>query len=289
MLTAYLDCASGIAGDMMLAALVDAGAKLAAIQAGVVSLGLPNVQIVANETKRKGFRALKIDIHHEPENKHRHLHHITEMIDAATLTPRAKELAKKIFTRLGEAEAKVHGVEIRKVHFHEVGAVDSIADIVGTAIGLDLLGIERIEASPVPTGHGFITIAHGRCSIPAPATAELLKGIPLAASVVEAELTTPTGGAILSALASNFGPLPAMTVRAIGYGAGMKEFDTQPNVLRLVVGESTAAAGMNPAIQSETLSLLETNLDDVAGELVGYCLSQLFEAGRLTCSRRRFR
>jgi pyridinium-3,5-bisthiocarboxylic acid mononucleotide nickel chelatase len=281
MLTAYLDCASGIAGDMMLAALIDAGAELAAIQAGVVSLGLPNVQVVASETKRKGFRALKIDIHHEPEHKHRHLHHITEMIDAGMLTPRAKELAKKIFTRLGEAEAKVHGVEIRKVHFHEVGAVDSIADIVGTAIGLDLLGIERIEASPVPTGHGFITIAHGRCSIPAPATAELLKGIPLAASAVEAELTTPTGAAILAVLASKFGPLPAMTVRAIGYGAGTKEFDTHPNVLRLVIGESAAAAGVTPAIQSETLSLLETNLDDVAGELVGYCLSLLFEAGAL--------
>jgi pyridinium-3,5-bisthiocarboxylic acid mononucleotide nickel chelatase len=278
---AYLDCASGIAGDMMLAALIDAGAELAAIQAGVVSLGLPNVQILASETKRKGFRATKVDIHFEPEHKHRHLHHITEMIDAGMLTPQAKVLAKKIFTRLGEAEAKVHGVEIRKVHFHEVGAVDSIADIVGSAIGLDLLGIERIEASPVPTGHGFISIAHGRCSIPAPATAELLTGIPLAPSTVEAELTTPTGAAILAALASNFGPLPAMTVRTIGYGAGTKEFDEQPNILRLVVGESTAQSGKNSAIQSETLSLLETNLDDVSGELVGYCLAQLFEAGAL--------
>ncbi len=278
---AYLDCASGIAGDMMLAVLIDAGADLPAIQAGIASLGLPNVQILASETKRKGFRATKVDIRFEPEHKHRHLHHITDMIDAGTLTPRAKELAKKIFTRLGEAEAKVHGVEIRKVHFHEVGAVDSIADIVGTAIGLDLLGIERIEASPVPTGHGFINIAHGRCSIPAPATAELLKGIPLAASTVEAELTTPTGAAILAVLVSRFGPLPAITVKSIGYGAGTKEFEEQPNILRVVIGESTAAAGTSSAIQSETLCLLETNLDDVSGELVGYCMSQLFEAGAL--------
>ena len=286
---AYLDCASGIAGDMMLGALVDAGADLAAIQAGVSSLGLPNVQIVASETKRKGFRATKIDIRFEPEQKHRHLHHITDMIDAGILSLRAKELAKKIFTRLGEAEAKVHGVEIRKVHFHEVGAVDSIADIVGTAIGFDLLGIERIEASPVPTGHGFITIAHGRCSIPAPATAELLKGIPLAPSTVEAELTTPTGAAILAALSSSFRPLPALTVRGIGYGAGTKDFEELPNILRLIVGDSTAAAGMNSAIQSETLSLLETNLDDISGELVGYCLSQLFEAGASMCSPLRFK
>ena len=174
MLTAYFDCLSGIAGDMTLAALIDAGADLATVQAGVESLGLAGVKIVAAEVRRKGFRGLKIEIQHEPEHKHRHLHHITEMIEASRLSPRAKQLATRIFTRLGEAEAKVHGVEIRKVHFHEVGAVDSIADIVGTAIGLDSLNIERIESSPVPTGHGFIEIAHGRCSIPAPATAELL-------------------------------------------------------------------------------------------------------------------
>ncbi len=177
---AYFDCASGIAGDMLLGALVDAGADLAAIQAGVASLGLPEVKITATEVWRKGFRGVKIEIQHPPEQKHRHLHHIVEMIDVSKISARAKDLAKQIFTRLGEAEAKVHGVEIRKVHFHEVGAIDSIADIVGTAIALDSLGVQRVEASPVPTGHGFIEIAHGRCSIPAPATAELLKGIPLA-------------------------------------------------------------------------------------------------------------
>ena len=228
---------------MTLAALVDAGADLAAIQAGVQSLGLPGVKLVAAEVHRKGFRGLKIDVQHEPEHKHRHLHHITEMIDAGRLTPRAKELAKKIFTRLGEAEAKVHGVEIRKVHFHEVGAIDSIADIVGTAIGLDLLGIERIEASPVPTGCGFINIAHGRCSIPAPATGELLKGIPIAPSNVEAELTTPTGAAILAALGAAFGPPPAMTVQQIGYGAGTRDFESHPNLLRILVGDASSSSG----------------------------------------------
>jgi uncharacterized protein (TIGR00299 family) protein len=277
---AYFDCLSGIAGDMTLAALIDAGADLGAIQSGVASLSLPGVRIATAEVKRKGFRGVKVEIQHEPEHKHRHLHHIVDMINAGQLTPRAKELATQIFTRLGEAEAKVHGVEIRKVHFHEVGAIDSIADIVGTAIGLDLHGIERLEASPVPTGCGFIEIAHGRCSVPAPATAELLRGIPLAASSVEAELTTPTGAAILAALGKRFGPPPAMTIEKIGYGAGTREFDSHPNLLRLLIGKS-AGNESSGQIENETLCLLETNLDDISGELVGYCMARLLEAGGL--------
>jgi uncharacterized protein (DUF111 family) len=162
-------------------------------------------------------------VEHQPEHAHRHLHHITDMIDGGQLTPRQKDLAKRIFTRLGEAEAKVHGTTIRKVHFHEVGAVDSIADIVGAAIGWDLLGVDRIVCSPIPTGRGTVQIAHGLCSIPAPATAELLQGIPLAESNVSAELTTPTGAAIVATLVDHFGPLPAMKVERIGYGAGTRE------------------------------------------------------------------
>jgi len=161
------------------------------------------------------------------------------MIDGSRLTDRQKDFARRIFTRLGEAEAKVHGTTIQKVHFHEVGAVDSIADIVGAAIGWDLLGVERIVASPIPTGRGFITIAHGRCSIPAPATAELLTGIPLASSDVEAELTTPTGAAIVATLVESYGPVPPMRIARIGYGAGTRELPEQPNVLRLIVGTAT--------------------------------------------------
>ena len=157
----------------------------------------------------------------------------------SVLTARQKELATRIFTRLAEAEAKVHGTTIQKVHFHEVGAVDSIADIVGSAIGWDLLGVERIIASPVPTGCGFIEIAHGRCSVPAPAVGELLRGVPLAESNVPFELTTPTGAAILAALADGFGPLPAMTIERIGYGAGSRDLEEQANLLRLLVGEAT--------------------------------------------------
>jgi uncharacterized protein (TIGR00299 family) protein len=276
---AYLDCASGISGDMTLGALVDAGADLAAIQQGIDSLGLPSCRVVGSETKKRGFRATQITVEHEPEHKHRHLHQITAMIDGSKLSPRQRELATQIFQKLAEAEARVHGSTIEKVHFHEVGAVDSIADIVGSAIGIDLLGIDRIVCSPIPTGHGFVEIAHGRCSIPAPATAELLRGVPLAALDVEGELTTPTGAAIVASLAGGFGPLPAMTVERIGYGAGQKDFP-QPNLLRILVGEE-ASNGPGRRPHSESIVLLETNLDDASGASVGHAVERLWEAGAL--------
>ncbi|MCA9168474.1 MAG: nickel pincer cofactor biosynthesis protein LarC [Planctomycetales bacterium] len=272
----YLDCASGISGDMLLGALVDAGADLTTIQAGIDSLGLPDCRLELAEVKRHAFRAAKVTVHHAEEHAHRHLHHITEMIDRSRLTERQQDLAKQIFQRLGEAEAKVHGSTLRKVHFHEVGAADSIADIAGAAIGLDLLQPSRIVCSPVPTGHGTITIAHGRCSIPAPATAELLKGIPLAPAVVEAELTTPTGAAIVATVVDEFGPLPAVSIDRIGYGAGDKDFAEQANVLRLIVG--TAASG---DLDRDQIVVLETNLDDVTGEVLGYCTQRLLAAGAL--------
>ncbi len=272
---AYFDCTSGISGDMTLGALVDAGVDLSAIQAGIDSLGLPTCRLVSEEVKRHGFRATKVNVEHEPEHAHRHLHHITDMIDASTLTGSQKELAKRIFTRLGEAEAKVHGTTIRKVHFHEVGAVDSIADIVGCAIGLELLGVDRISCSPIPTGSGHIVIAHGRVAVPAPATAELLKGIPLETSAIDCELTTPTGAAIVATVVDDFGPLPTMKITSIGYGAGTKELTEQANVLRLLVGD-TRADQLNDQIW-----VLETNLDDISGEIVGHCTNLLAEAGAL--------
>jgi uncharacterized protein (TIGR00299 family) protein len=286
---AYLDCASGISGDMTLGALVDAGADLAAIQTGIDSLGLPSCRLVAAEVKKRGFRATQITVEHEPEHKHRHLHHITAMIDGSTLAPRQRELAKRIFQKLAEAEAKVHGSTIEKVHFHEVGAVDSIADIVGAAIGFDLLGVERIVCSSVPTGHGYVEIAHGRCSIPAPATGELLRGVPLAALDVEGELTTPTGAAIIAALADDYGPLPTMTVDRIGYGAGQKDFP-QANILRLLVGEAASVAGQQApsgssrAPQTESIVVLETNLDNATGETIGHAVDKLWSAGALDVS-----
>ena len=272
---AYLDCASGISGDMTLGSLVDAGVDLDVIQRGIDSLGLPSCRLTADEVKRGGFRALKVSVEHEPEHAHRHLHHITEMIDGSELTPRQQDLAKRIFTRLGEAEAKVHGTTIRKVHFHEVGAVDSIADIVGAAIAWDLLGVDRIVCSAVPTGQGKITIAHGTCSVPAPATAELLTGIPIAASTTSAELTTPTGAAIVATLVDEFGPLPSMQIETIGYGAGDADFEEHANILRLMVGES------DQEICSDEVCLLESNLDDASGELIGHACALLLEAGAL--------
>ncbi len=287
---AYLDCASGISGDMTLGAMVDAGVELAAIQAGIDSLawpeGTPNCRLVASEVKKCGFRATQVVVEHEPEHAHRHLHHIQAMIDGGKLTPRARELATAIFRRIAEAEAKVHGSTLEKVHFHEVGAVDSIADIVGAAIGWDLLGVEEVHCSPVPTGTGFIQIAHGRCAIPAPATAELLSGIPLAehppSGPIVGELTTPTGAAIVKELAKSFGAMPAMNVESIGYGSGQKDFD-HPNLLRLVVGEKSSAATAEAGAPA-TIVLLETNLDDTPGETIGDCVERLWTAGALDVS-----
>ncbi len=274
---AYLDCGSGISGDMTLAALVDAGVSLDALNAAVGSLGLPGCRLRAQEVKKNGFRATQISVDYEPEHTHRHLHHILAMIEAGRLNPRQKDLAGRIFTRLAQAEAKVHGTTVEKVHFHEVGAADSIADIVGAAVGWDLLGMDRLVASPVPTGMGKIRIAHGECSVPAPATAELLRGIPLAESAIASEMTTPTGAAILATLADQFGPLPAMKIERIGYGAGQKDFAERPNILRLMLGETMEAA----AADADQVCVLETNLDDISGELVGYCTTRLWELGVL--------
>jgi uncharacterized protein (TIGR00299 family) protein len=275
---AYLDCSSGISGDMLLAALIDAGAKLDAIADCVASLGLPECRLSVEETRRHGFRALAARLDLPDEHAHRHLHQIAAMIDAGRMPAQAKETAKKIFTRLAQAEAKVHGTSVAQVHFHEVGAADSIIDIVGASVGLELLGIEKLFASPVPTGWGKIRIAHGECAIPAPATAELLQGVPLAAANVEGELTTPTGAAILASLVESFGPPPAMTIRAIGYGAGSRDWADRPNILRLMLGETAeteAAAG------SDRVCQLETTLDDQTGESVGYCIERLWQAGAL--------
>jgi uncharacterized protein (TIGR00299 family) protein len=271
---AYFDCFSGIAGDMTLAALVDAGVEARAIQEAVASLGLP-CELKFETVRRGGFRANYAKVNAAPEHVHRHLHHIEAMIDQSTLSARQNELAKRIFRRLGEAEAEAHGIEIQKVHFHEVGAIDSIVDIVGSAVGLDLLGVDRFEASPIPPGRGTIRAAHGRMPLPAPATATLLKGIPLSESPVEFELTTPTGAAIVSTVAEAFGPLPPMTVEAIGLGAGTKEFPEHANILRLFVGTARLPAS------ADRVWVLETNLDDLPGEVVGYATAQLMAAGAL--------
>ena len=270
----YFDCFSGISGDMTLGALVDAGVDPRAIVAAVESLGLSG-SVAFESVRRGGFRATYARVNAPREHAHRHLHHIEAIIDKGALTPRQKELAVKIFTRLGEAEASVHGTDLAKVHFHEVGAVDSIIDIVGAAVGLDLLGVERFEAGAVPPGRGWVQCDHGKVPLPAPATAELLKGVLLASSDVEMELTTPTGAAIVTTIAERFGPLPAMTITAIGLGAGTRELTGQANVLRLFVGDLALAA------DGDQIWVLETNIDDLPGEVVGYATSRLLAAGAL--------
>jgi pyridinium-3,5-bisthiocarboxylic acid mononucleotide nickel chelatase len=270
----YFDCFSGISGDMTLGALVDAGVDPKAITSAVSSLGLP-VEVSFETVRRGEFRANYARVVCAPEHAHRHLHHIEAMIDKASITPRQGELAKRIFRKIGEAEAKVHGVDVAKIHFHEVGAADSIVDIVGAAVGLDLLGVERFEASPIPPGRGWVKAAHGKMSLPAPATAELLKGVPLAESTVEMELTTPTGAAIVTTVAEAFGALPPMTIETIGLGAGTKDLPGQANILRLFVGQVDTPGS------SDRVWVLETNLDDLPGEVVGHATTLLMAAGAL--------
>jgi hypothetical protein len=260
---------------MAVAALVDAGADRAAVLAAIDSLGLP-VQVQFLAERRGGMAATYFKVEAEPETKHRHLHHVEKILAAGKLSPVQLDLAQRIFRRLGEAEAKVHGIALEKVHFHEVGAADSIVDIAAAAVALDSLGIERVTARSVPPGSGTVRCEHGLMPVPAPATAELLTGVPLAASPVVAELTTPTGAAILTTVVHEWTDSPAMILRKIGVGCGTKDFKEQPNVLRVLLGEAAGGGG-----ETDTVWVLESNLDDVSPEVIGYTQERLFQAGAL--------
>ena len=274
----YLDCASGISGDMTVAALVDAGLDLDVLKAGIDSLNLPGVKLHVEEVQRGGFRAKHFRVEHPEQHAHRHLNDIRQIINKSeVLSDNQRDLALRIFHAVAEAEAKVHGSTAEKVHFHEVGAVDSIVDIVAVAIGIDWLDVEELICSRVPTGRGQVTIAHGVCAIPTPGTAELLKGVPLADVAVDAELTTPTGAAIVKTLIGQFAEsLPEMTIETIGYGAGTRELDDRANILRLIIGETSGVE-----TSDDSVMLLETNLDDVTGEVLGYTKRLLMAAGAL--------
>jgi len=273
---AYLDCATGISGDMTLAALLDAGVDEQEMRRALESLALPGVSISVREVMRSCFRAKHIRIEHPEQHAHRGLKEILEILDQARgISPRQRERAVRIFEAVARAEAQVHGTTLDEIHFHEVGAIDSIVDIVGAAVGFDLLGADRIVASPVPTGRGHVRIAHGICNVPTPGTAELLRGIPLVDLPVEAELTTPTGAAILATCVDSFGPLPAMTIDAIGYGAGTMEFPDRANMLRILVGRTSEEA------ERDQVLVLETELDDETGEIIGHAKRKLLAAGAL--------
>ena len=273
----HFDCFSGLSGDMTLAALIDAGVDAEAIRQGLASLGLP-IRVDVAKVRKGGFAATQVTIDAPEEHVHRHLPDVEEILNRGQLTPSQRELALRIFRRLAEAEAAAHGMALEKVHFHEVGALDSIADIAGVAIALDLLGAERITSRSVPTGSGMVKCAHGLMPIPAPGTAALLKGVPLAASTIQAELTTPTGAAILTTVVQEWVEQPVMTIQHIGHGAGQRDFLDQPNLLRVFVGEVSAPTS---AADRDRVWMLETNLDDVPAEVIGYCFDQLFAAGAL--------
>ena len=270
MRVAHFDCFSGISGDMVLGAVLDAGVSAVAIRAALSSLELP-IELEIETVKRCGFAATKATIHAKDQEDYRFLPDVEAILAKGALTPKQRELAMAIFHKVAVAESTVHGMSLERVHFHEVGALDSIADIVGAAVGLDLLGVERFTSSSVPTGSGTIKCAHGIMPVPTPGTVELLKGVPLAKSAIKTELTTPTGAAILTSVVTEYTDTPAMTIRTIGTGAGTKDFIDQPNILRLFLGDT--------AVSAHAVTVLETNLDDCTPEVIGFAIERLFAAG----------
>lgn len=274
----HIDCFSGISGDMMLAALFDLGVPESVVQEALASLGLPG-KLRVESIRKAGFAAVKIHVDTPHEHAHRHLSDIRRILAQGTLTDGARRLADRMFGRLAEAEAHSHGIPIEKVHFHEVGAVDSIFDFVGIAVALDWLAPSVVTSSPVPTGHGFVHCHHGRMPIPAPAVAQLLAGVPLAQTAIESELTTPTGAAVIATMVTEFTRQPKIAIERVGMGAGTRDFPEQPNILRLLLGQpvtSTVSGGT-----SDQVWQLETNIDDVPAEILGYTTERLFELGAL--------
>ncbi len=275
----HFDCTAGISGDMTVAALIDLGLPLEHLRTELAKLPLPadRYRITTEQCQRQGIRAARFIVQIAEEHHHRHYSRIRTMIAESSLADGVKERSQRIFRRLAEAEATVHGVALEAVHFHEVGAIDSIVDIVAAAIGLEYLGVTSISASPLPLGSGFVESAHGRLPVPAPATAELLKGVPVHDDTGPGERVTPTGAAIVAALASGFGSAPAMRLTGIGNGAGAKDFPDLPNILRLFLGEpSSPSDAWNDEIQ-----VLETHIDDMTPEVAGFLMERLIDAGAL--------
>ncbi|HEX9712730.1 MAG TPA: nickel pincer cofactor biosynthesis protein LarC [Actinomycetota bacterium] len=272
---AYFDCFSGVAGDMTLGALIDAGVPVEAIELPLRKLPLEGFSLDVSRVERLGVAATHVKVRGESGGIFRNYFSITSMIEEADLPDPAKSRALAIYRRLAEAEATVHGKDIGHVPFHELGSADTIVDVVGSALGLHHLGVEHVYASAVATGMGMIRTEHGVYPVPGPAVVELLKGAPLYSQGIPTELVTPTGAAILAASVERWGDIPPMTVRSVGYGAGSRQLDI-PNVLRLLIGEpatDTEALGPVPAV------LLETNIDDMNPELYEYVIEQLLEHG----------
>ena len=270
----YIDCVGGVAGDMLLGALLDAGADRANVGAGLGRLGIAGLELREERVTRHAIACAHATVHAAPEQPSRHWRSIRAQIDAAGLPERACERAQETFRRLAHAEARVHDMDPEQVHFHEVGAVDAIGEVCGVALALEELDVDRVVCSSLPVGRGFVTSAHGRLPLPAPATLELLRGAPLHGVDVGSELVTPTGAALVAALASGYGPLPSLRLEAVGYGAGTRDGAEFPNVVRAILGAEAGAA-------TRPVSLIEANLDDMLPELAPDAAAACFAAGAL--------
>ncbi len=277
----YLDCQSGISGDMFVAALLGLGVSIDQLRPAIDSLGLEGLSIEYELVKRGGFAAHQFRVEAPPQHHHRHLPEIERIIRNGKLEPKVVQIAIAIFKRLAQAEARVHGSTMEKIHFHEVGAIDSIVDIVSAAWAIVQLDVDEVVCSEVAVGHGQIDIEHGKVSLPAPATAELLRHIPVCSNGVPFELTTPTGAAAVAELANRFGPMPPMTIEAIGWGAGSRELPQQANVVRAYLGVANPTLPVDFRLHHDRVFVLETNIDHIAGEVMGHCLQQLMAGGAL--------
>src|SRR6185436_7430576 len=278
MKTLYFDCFAGASGDMILGALVDAGVDQRALVDHLQLLGVAGWKIDFEKVDRSGISSTYARVETAHEHAHRHLSDILKIIYQSQLSQGVKDRAALIFSRLAEAEARVHNQPIEKIHFHEVGALDAIIDVCGAAIGFDLLSIGEFISSPMRVGTGMAQMAHGRFPIPPPAVAELLKGKPVYAGDIEGEFVTPTGAAIITTVCDRFQNIPSMTIEASGYGAGTRDPKGFPNALRIFIGELGAAAAID-----ETLLMIETNIDDMSPQLFGHVMDRAFELGALDC------
>jgi len=272
---AYFDCFAGISGDMILGSLIDAGLDFTELQSELKKLNLPGYRLDSKPTTRLGITGTKVDVEILDSDSERHLKDIVDIIDQSAINDRIKTKSKEIFKRLASVEAKIHQKKINEVHFHEVGGIDAIIDIVGSVIGMEMMEIETVFSSKIHVGTGFTHCAHGKIPLPAPATLELLKGIPIFSDDIDAELTTPTGAAIISTLAKRFGKMPEMIVESIGYGAGYRNLNI-PNLLRVTIGETTESN-----YETDEILQIETNIDNLNPELFEHIMERLFEIGAL--------
>jgi uncharacterized protein (TIGR00299 family) protein len=279
---AYFDCFSGISGDMTLGALIDLGVPVNYLENHLNSIPLKDFDITVTPVHRNGIKAMSVIVGMYDDHTARHFADIRSLIENCPLSEGIKSTSLQIFKRLAASEAHIHNCSIEEVHFHEVGGIDAIVDIVGTVICLDYLGIERIIASHIPLGKGFVTCSHGRLPIPAPATLDILKGVPVYGTDIPHELVTPTGAAIIVTLAEGFGSLPDMTIKDTGYGAGQRELEEKPNLLRIVTGtQPKAPTGPPGEVSEDHIYILETCIDDMNPELFSYLMDRLFADGAL--------